>query len=101
MQVDFWLLQPQPFERIMFDRRMRVDLFGETAWICTPEDVILHKLYWHRMTPSERQIGDAAGVAAVQAGSLDIAHLKRWAVELGVCEVLQDLLEGRISPKQT
>lgn len=101
LKVDFWLLQPNPFERTMFDRRIRADLFGETAWICTAEDVILHKLHWHKLTPSERQIGDAAGVVAVQAGSLDIDYLKHWAGELRVTDVLNDLLAGRIKPKHT
>jgi len=101
LKVDFWLLQPNPFEKSMFERRIRADLFGETAWICTAEDVMLHKLHWHRMTPSERQIGDAAGVAAVQSGSLDLDYLKLWACELRVGDILEDLLGGRIKPKQT
>jgi hypothetical protein len=101
LKVDFWLLQPNPFEKTMFARRMSADLFGETAWICTAEDLILHKLYWHKMTPSERQIGDAAGVAAVQAGALDTDYLRRWARELGVADILEDLLKGDIKPKQT
>lgn len=101
LKVDFWLLQPNPFEKTMFARRMSADLFGETAWICTAEDVILHKLHWHKMTPSERQIGDAAGVVAVQAGALDTDYLRLWARELRVADILEDLLKGRITPKQT
>jgi len=101
LKVDFWLLQANAFEKTMFVRRIRTDLFGETAWICTAEDVILHKLYWHRMTPSERQIGDAAGVVAVQTDALDMEYLKRWAGELRVTEILEDLLNGVIKPKQT
>jgi hypothetical protein len=101
LKVDFWLLQPRPFDRTLFARRRRTELFGETAWICTAEDVILHKLYWNRMTPSERQIGDAAGVVAVQEQALDVEYLRRWSRELGVSDVLEDLLAGRIRPKKT
>jgi hypothetical protein len=101
LKVDFWLLQANPFEKNMFARRIRADLFGETAWICTAEDVILHKLHWHMLTPSDRQIGDAAGVVAVQTGSLDIDYLKRWAKSLCVADLLEDLLAGRIKPKHT
>jgi hypothetical protein len=32
----------------------------------TKEDIILHKLLWHKISPSERQLADAAGVYAVQ-----------------------------------
>jgi hypothetical protein len=72
-----------------------------TAWICTAEDAILHKLYWNAIPPSEPQVGDAAGVVAVQGDALDTEYLRRWARELHVEEVLHDLLTGRIRPKQT
>ena len=67
LKVDFWLPKPEPFDKEMLRRRVRVTLFGEPAWIATAEDVILHKLVWNRITPSDRQMGDAAGVVAVQA----------------------------------
>lgn len=101
LKVDFWLLRPVAFEQEMFARRLRATLFGESAWICTAEDVILHKLYWNTVTPSDRQLGDAAGVVAVQGAQLDRDHLRRWARELGVSDALEDLLAGRIKPKQT
>lgn len=85
----------------MFARRLRVTLFGEPAWIATAEDTLLHKLYWNRITPSERQLGDAAGIVAVQGGDLDRSYLELWARELEVGTVLGDLLEGKIRPKST
>lgn len=101
LKVDFWLLQPDPFDQSRFARRLRVKLFGETAWICTAEDVILHKLHWNSISPSERQLGDAAGVAAVQAGLLDLDYLRNWANRLAVTDRLDKLLSGEIRPKQT
>ena len=44
LKVDFWLAQNEPFDQKMLERRQRISLFGESAWISTPEDVILHKL---------------------------------------------------------
>jgi hypothetical protein len=101
LKVDFWLLRPVPFEREMFARRREVKLFGEPAWIGTAEDVLLHKLHWHHITPSERQLADAAGIAAVQKGALDEDYLRRWAHELQVAPTLEDILNGKIKPKQT
>ena len=101
LKVDFWLLQPKPFEREMFSRRVQKTLFAEPAWICTAEDVILHKLYWNNITPSERQLGDAAGVIAVQRDALDKNYLRQWAKTLNVSLLLEDLLSGKIQPKQT
>jgi hypothetical protein len=101
LKVDFWLSKPVPFEREMFSRRVSVELFGERAWLATAEDVVLHKLYWNLLTPSDRQLNDAAGVVAVQGSSLDLGYLRKWAVELDVGSVLEDLLAGRVRPKST
>jgi len=101
LKIDFWMLRPNPFEMSMFQRRLSVNFLGERAWIATAEDVILHKLHWDLLTPSERQIGDAAGVVAVQSGLLDRNYLQKWAGELGVSENLNRLLAGKIRPKST
>ena len=101
LKVDFWLPKPEPFDREMLRRRVRVTLFGEPSWIATAEDVILHKLIWNRITPSGRQLGDAAGVVAVQAEALDKNYLKQWAQELKLVDGLEKLLSGEIKPKQT
>jgi len=101
LKVDFWLPAPDAFGREMLRRRVPATLFGESAWIATAEDVILHKLIWNRLTPSERQLSDAAGVVAVQAGLLDKEYLKRWALELELTRELDDLLTGKIKSKQS
>jgi hypothetical protein len=101
LKADFWLLRSEPFEREMFSRRLRDSWFGEVIWLATAEDIILHKLYWHRITPSERQLSDVAGVVHVQRGNLDEAYLRRWANEIGVAAELEDALSGKFKPKQT
>ena len=101
LKVDFWLPRPEPFDREMLRRRVQATLFRAPAWIATAEDVILHKLVWNRISPSDRQLGDAAGVVAVQAGVLDETYLKQWAQELKVTNELDRLLSDEIRPKQT
>lgn len=96
-----WLLKDTAFERTIFSRRLLVDVFGIRAWISTAEDVILHKLYWNKLSPSERQLGDAAGVYAVQSGSLDLEYMRRWAANLGTEVELENLIAGRTKPKST
>ena len=56
----------------------------------SPEDIILLKLRWFKETEctSERQWPDVLKVLRVQGDMLDFAHLKEWAGELG----LEDLL---------
>ena len=85
----------------MFERRMHTTLFGSEVWLASPEDVILHKLYWNKITPSERQLGDAAGIVAVQGEHLDRTYLLRWSDSLGVTHDITRLLRGEIRPKQS
>ena len=101
LKVDFWLLRPVPFEREMFGRRIQDSWLGEPLWLTTAEDIILHKLYWNRITPSDRQTADIAGVVHVQHGKLDEPYLRKWASELGLLAELEEALSGRLKPKQT
>ena len=101
LKADFWLLRPVPFEREMFGRRLKDFWFGEPLWLATAEDVILHKLYWNRITPSDRQTSDVAGVVQVQRGNLDEHYLRLWAGQLGVAPELEAALSGKFKPKQT
>lgn len=101
LKVDFWLPKPEPFDREILKRRVQTTLFGESAWIATAEDVILHKLVWNRISPSDRQLGDAAGIVAVQADALDKSYLRQWAQELKLTGDLERLLSGEIKPKHT
>ncbi len=56
----------------------------------TPEDTLLHKLYWYRLgnETSDRQWSDVMGMLKVQADSLEHAYLDRWAQQLGVSDLL-------------
>lgn len=101
LKVDIWVLRPEPFEREMFRRRVVIDYDSVPISIATAEDVLLHKLYWNKLSPSERQLGDAAGIFAVQSDQLDMKYLRHWANELGVSEVLEQILNGTIRPKST
>jgi len=101
LKADFWILRDNAFERTAFGRRVQVTLFGFAAWSATAEDVILHKLYWNQLSPSERQLGDAAGVYAVQSGALDASYLRHWAAGLGVRHDLEGLVTGKSKPKMT
>lgn len=101
LKVDFWLPKPEAFDQEMLHRRAAVTLFGVPAWIATAEDVILHKLVWNRISPSDRQLGDAAGIVAVQSDSLNKTYMSEWAQELKLTSELERILSGEIKPKNT
>jgi hypothetical protein len=56
---------------VELNKRRTESLEGRLLPLATPEDVILSKLEWDRITPSERQLRDALFVAVVQWARLD------------------------------
>lgn len=97
-KLDLIVRKSRPFSQEEFARRQRVELSpGVEAVLSSAEDTILAKLEWSRKAGrSERQIEDAAGVLAVNPG-LDRAYVERWARELGVLDLWQEIL-GQGSP---
>jgi hypothetical protein len=91
-KADLILRKDRPFSREEFGRRKAIPVAGGSVWMASPEDIILSKLEWARITPSDRQLRDALGVAVIQKAHLDRDYLRRWARELGVEESLEQLL---------
>lgn len=91
-KADLIVRQERPFSIEEFRRRQIGTLYGRPLPIASPEDLILSKLEWDRLTPSERQVQDALQVAVVQGLRLDRAYLRQWAPLLGVADRLDELL---------
>ena len=77
------------FERAQ-RRILRQDHKDQRFRLASAEDVILHKLHWYKMgdEASERQWNDVLGVLKVQAETLDVEYMKKWAAELQVTSLL-------------
>lgn len=93
-KVDFWILTDDEFDRSRFGRRRRQ--FAESLQISihvsSPEDTILAKLRWAKLSGgSEKQFHDALRVYEVQFSGLDFEYLNEWARQLGVEELWQRL----------
>jgi hypothetical protein len=91
-KVDFWVLTDEPFDQMRFSRRYTQDLGAVRISVSQPEDTILMKLKWAKMSGgSEKQFTDALRVYEVQFGQLDIDYLQHWAGELDVADLLARL----------
>jgi hypothetical protein len=96
LKADFWVSRGDPFSQSMLSRRRRVEILpGREAHVGSAEDVLLSKLVWYKITPSDRQLADAAGIAAVQAGKLDLTYLRQWAAAQTTATLLEEVLQGR------
>jgi hypothetical protein len=93
LKVDFWIDRGEPFTKSCFGRARKVEL-SEGFWVmmASPEDVFLHKVYWDRLMPSERQLRDAQGILSVLGEKLDVLYIENWAKELEIKDRVQRLL---------
>jgi hypothetical protein len=93
-KLDLIIRKDRPFSVEEFGRRQIAHLHGRPIPLATAEDVILSKLEWNKLTPSERQVQDALNVALVQGAKLDHSYLRKWAPDLGVADQLEQLLRA-------
>lgn len=96
-KIDLFPLRRTDFSREQFSRRALERLPGESAtqaYVASAEDTILSKLDWYRQGggTSEQQWRDVIGVLKVQAAQLDFGYLAKWAVEIGVFDLLERAL---------
>ena len=97
-KVDIFLPQDRPFDEQQFARRKKQVMnpdSGESLWVLSAEDVILAKLDWFRMggNVSEVQWRDIITVLKVNHPNLDQMYLEKWAIVLGVKDLLNRALE--------
>ena len=99
-KVDFWILTADPFDQSRFSRRQKEELMGFNMQVSSPEDIILVKLKWAKLSGgSEKQFTDALRIYEVQAEKLDMGYLEKWIKELGLDPLWKNLkakAEGKI-----
>jgi hypothetical protein len=91
-KVDFWLLTETPFDLSRFARRYYEELSGVRIFVSSPEDTILMKLRWAKMSGgSEKQFIDAVRIYEVQYEKLDLNYLQEWTLKLGIEKEMKSL----------
>ena len=96
-KVDLIIRQDRPYSIEEFRRRRKQQIGGIELDVVSPEDAILSKLEWAKVGESERQYRDALGVASVQWRYLNWEYMEKWASDLGVDNLLEQLREDASS----
>jgi predicted nucleotidyltransferase len=78
-----------PYAISQMQRQVLLDVEGiPVFWVASPEDTILQKLRWGKVSQSEEQWRDVLGILKLRALSLDNDYLKKWAEQLDLVEIL-------------
>lgn len=89
IDIDVFLAESD-FQQQLLTRRRRVDVNGFSAWVVSPEDLILLKLIASRY----RDVSDVQDILLVQ-GRLDVEYMRQWADQLDIRERLDEALANQ------
>jgi len=91
-KVDFWILTDELFDQSRFARRCEEKILGYSMKISSPEDTILMKLRWAKLSGgSEKQFTDALRVYELQYQNLDLDYMEAWPPILKIEELWERL----------
>jgi hypothetical protein len=87
-KVDVVIAPPSAFLSSQFARSKRVAIRDDqTAYVCSPEDVILNKLRFYKLGQSDKHLRDIAGVLRITGEAVDREYIRKWAERLGLSEI--------------
>jgi len=92
-KADLIIRKDREFSITEFRRRMETTVEDMYLHIATPEDVVIAKLEWWTISPSERQLNDIVGVLQVQGDNLDLRYMQHWIALLRLTEAWKEALE--------
>jgi hypothetical protein len=96
LKVDLFVAGGTPLDAQQIERRLEIHLGpGRTIHVHPPEDILLQKLRWYRLSGerSDRQWRDILGIIRVQGPRLDRDYLQRSAPALDVTDLLARALD--------
>lgn len=82
IRFDFMTYQDSDYNWAAFERREAVDFFGARCYICSKEDLIISKLRWYNITPSEKQLEDLKFL--LLDDELKTDYIKDWVKKLNI-----------------
>lgn len=79
-KADFIILKNDIFRQEEFSRRVKMDYFGKTIYVVSPEDLLISKLKWIQELQSAIHMEDIRNLAAIP--DLDWPYISEWIEKL-------------------
>jgi hypothetical protein len=97
-KIDFIIRKSREYNQHEFARRQEAELLGTKLYVASAEDVVLSKLEWAKLSDSERQIRDVAGILRTKGDVLDREYMHRWMQALNIsAQFAKALDEARLA----
>lgn len=82
IRYDFMTYQDSDYNWTAFERRREIEFLGIKCFISAKEDLVISKLKWYNITPSEKQMEDLKFL--LLDGNLNMNYLKIWTNRLNI-----------------
>ena len=93
-KIDVMLSSRDTWGRTEMARRRRMQITGDlTAFVASPEDIILGKLLYYKEGRSDKHLRDIAGILRISPEQVDRQYVLEWARRLGVLDLWQAVLD--------
>lgn len=105
LKIDIFPLGTTAFDRVEFQRSRPYAVLDDSdseMLVKSPEDTVLRKLHWYRAggEVSDRQWRDVLGIVKAQGDQLDRSHIRRWAIELQVEDLVELILASESQARE-
>ncbi|MBS4016104.1 MAG: hypothetical protein KGZ86_06715 [Candidatus Latescibacteria bacterium] len=77
-KVDFWILKEDEYNRTAFVRRKECQYQQKQIYIASPEDMIIIKLEWYKMSDIDKHYFDVINLYNIQRDNLDEKYIIYW-----------------------
>ena len=93
IKLIFWTLTNEAFDQSRFKRRVKINAFDREFYLSSPEDTILMKLKWAKLSGgSAKQLNDCKSIYEFQQDVLDSEYLNFWITELDVADFWKKII---------
>ncbi|HXK40906.1 MAG TPA: nucleotidyl transferase AbiEii/AbiGii toxin family protein [Candidatus Paceibacterota bacterium] len=89
VKVDFWVVDQRTSGTDEFSRGIAKEILGQKINFISPEDLILSKLRWYKISPSSRHLEDIESVLKIS--KVDKEYLKSWVEKLDVADIWEKI----------
>jgi hypothetical protein len=88
LKVDFWTSKEDGNSYPDFKNRKLKKVGGQKVYFISAEDLILSKLQWYKLSPSEKHMDDIKSVIKISGNVLDKKYLKLWIKKLDLEQII-------------
>ena len=82
IRFDFITYKDSDYNWVAFNRREEVSYFEKKCFICSIEDLVISKLQWYNISPSEKQMEDLKFLLLDK--NLNLQYIKVWIQKLNL-----------------